>query len=108
MPRINIKGVEIKSVKNISIKMIDELQKLLECQRSYFVIECTSTVFIEDGDIISSFPFVEVAWFDRGQALQDKAADIITRLIQSEGYKSVDVIFIKLDKNGYYENGVHF
>lgn len=51
---------------------------------------------------------VDVFWFDRGQEIQDKAAKIITKHINSIGYKSVDVIFHPLDKMKYYENGEHF
>lgn len=51
---------------------------------------------------------VDVSWFDRGQEVQDAAANIITKYINSIGYKNVDVIFHCLEKNRYYEDGENF
>jgi len=51
---------------------------------------------------------VEVAWFDRGQEIQDETARIITKYINLAGYENVDVIFFPLNKSNYYENGSHF
>lgn len=108
MPQIKIKGVAGKEICLISSELIDELQELLQCQRSYFSIECVNSTFIMDGNYVDPYPVIEVAWFDRGQELQDKSAEIITKHIQNLGYKEVDVIFSLLDKKSYYENGVHF
>ena len=62
----------------ISEKMIDELVDAVKCPRDYFEIECIKSVAIRDGKIADVYPFVEVAWFDRGQEVQDTVAKIIT------------------------------
>lgn len=108
MPQVKIKGIEGKEVFIISKELIDELQELLQCPRNYFSIECINSTFIMDGNYVSTYPIIEVAWFDRGQELQDKVAKIITKYIQSLGYKDVDVIFTLLEEKRYYENGEHF
>lgn len=108
VPQLTIRGVKAEDVCKISRELIDELEALLECPRSYFTIECANAVFIADGEFTDGYPFVEIAWFDRGQEIQDRAAEIITRYIQDAGYKNVDIYFKVLLKNNYYENGKHF
>lgn len=108
MPQLIVRGIEAEKVCSISKALVDELEELLQCPRSYFTIECLNTAFIRDGAICDGYPFVEIAWFDRGQEIQDKAARIVTRYIQETGYENVDVIFRTLEKNKYYENGEHF
>jgi hypothetical protein len=66
------------------------------------------STFIKDGEVVEGNPVIEISWFDRGQEIQDKTAKIITKYIQLIGYTNVDIIFITLDENKYYENGVHF
>ncbi|SHF39310.1 protein of unknown function [Desulforamulus putei DSM 12395] len=51
---------------------------------------------------------MEVAWFDRGQEIQDRVAKTITSFIQSVGHEGVDVMFTFFVKNRYCENGEHF
>jgi hypothetical protein len=108
MPQLRFRAMDTKLISNVSKEMIDELQGLLQCPRDYFSLEVIGSTFIKDGDIVQGSPVVEVLWFDRGQEIQDKAAVIITKYMQSAGYSGLDVIFIELDKNKYYENGVHF
>lgn len=63
-------------------KVIDELIDAVKCPRDYFEIECIKSVAIRDGKIADVYPFVEVAWFDRGQEVQDTVAKIITDNIE--------------------------
>jgi hypothetical protein len=108
MPALKLKAINEKKALTISKELIDELQELIQCPRDYFSIEVTQSKFVMDGKFVGGFPMVDVFWFDRGQEVQDNAAKIITKYIQSVGYKSVDVIFHNLDKMKYYENGEHF
>lgn len=108
MPILTLRAVKEEEIIKISTKVIDELEALLECPRDYFTIELKNSTFIKDGAISEGYPLVDLAWFDRGQELQDKAAKIITNHIKNLGYETVDVIFHKLSKEAYYENGEHF
>lgn len=108
MPELKFKGVEVKEICSISKTLVDELQELLQCPRSYFTLECVNSTFIWDGDCVGTHPTIELSWFDRGQELQDKAAKIITKYIHGLGYDEVDIIFNLLEKVRYYENGEHF
>lgn len=108
MPQIKIRGVDTKKICSISKDMIDELEKLVGCPRDYFTIECISSTFIKDDEISDGYPLIEVVWFDRGQEVQDKVAESITKFILKSGYKNADVFFTVLKESSYYENGKHF
>ena len=108
MPILKFKAIEIERVCTISKKLIDELEELIQCPRDYFTLAIDRSIYVKDGEIVKGEPIVKVSWFDRGQDIQDKAAKIITKYVNSEGYKNVDVIFYTLDKSKYYENGEHF
>lgn len=108
MPILKLNAIEVNSACQISKALIDELQALLQCPREYFSLEIIRSEFVKDGEIVSGSPVVEVYWFDRGQVVQDQAAKIITKHIHAVGYNTVDVIFIALQENKYYENGKHF
>jgi hypothetical protein len=108
MPQLVIRGISAEEVCSVDKLIVDELEALLECPRSYFTIEVLNTVFLLDGKVAKNYPFVEISWFDRGQDLQDKVAKIVTKYIQELGHQNVDVIFRALEKNRYYENGEHF
>jgi hypothetical protein len=108
MPQLKMRGMEVNDVCMISGAMVQEMQELLECPKSYFTLECINSTFIMDGEIVKPCPTIEIAWFDRGQEVQDAMAKIITKHINSIGHKDVDVIFSILEETKYYENGEHF
>ncbi len=108
MPQIKMRGVNLEKVCAVSKTMIDVLEKIIECPRDYFTIEWISSTFVSDGSIVPGYPFVEVAWFDRGQEIQDQVAREITRVIHEMGYSSVEICFHPLEKRSYYENGERF
>ena len=108
MPLLKFKAREGRKLITVSKNLIDELEALIKCPRSYFSLEVVESKFIKDGAYVEGSPIVEVAWFDRGQDVQDEAAKIITKNINSIGYKDVDVIFTALEEKKYYENGEHF
>lgn len=108
MPMLKFKAIEIEDVCAISKNLIDELQELIQCPRDYFSLSVDKSIYIKDGEFVKGEPIVEVSWFDRGQEIQDKAAKIITKYINSVEYQSVDIIFFVLDESKYYENGEHF
>ncbi len=108
MPALILKSIDENKACTFSTALIDDLEQLLACPRDYFSLELLESKFISDGAIVNGHPTIEVSWFDRGQDIQDTAAQIITKYVHSAGYTSVDVIFHHLDENKYYENGEHF
>lgn len=107
MPHIIIKGMSMVDVQKISKQMIDELEIIINCPREYFTLEVAESTFIVDGERIAKDPFVQINWFDRGSEVQDKTAAAITKHICSAGYENVEMFFIRLERNNYYENGKH-
>ncbi|MCC0632686.1 MULTISPECIES: DUF1904 domain-containing protein [unclassified Clostridioides] len=109
MPQIKIRGIHENDICKISEKMIDDLVEAVKCPRDYFEIECIKSVAIRDGKIVEVYPFVEIAWFDRGQEVQDIVARIITDSIRNNlDVESMDLAFTLFEKEKYYENGEHF
>lgn len=107
MPHIIIKGMKLVDIKKISRAMIDELEVIIGCPREYFTLEAQETNFVIDGENVTKDPFIQINWFDRGQEVQDKTAVAITQHISAAGYKNVEMFFIMLERNNYYENGMH-
>lgn len=105
MPHIIIKGMKIGDVQKISKQMLDELEIIIQCPREYFTLEVAESTFIVDGERTHKDPFIQINWFDRGPQVQDKTAAAITEHICKAGYEHVEIFFIVLDRNKYYENG---
>lgn len=108
MPQIRFRGLNSEGVKAISKELVDNLTNIIGCPRNYFILEVVNSTFIHDGSEVETYPFVEVAWFDRGQEIRDKTAAEITRVVKSIGDKDVDVAFMEYKEDSYYENGKHF
>ncbi|MEJ2762883.1 DUF1904 domain-containing protein [Photobacterium sp. MCCC 1A19761] len=111
MPHLRFRAVEFDNVKAMSTALVDELQPLMACPREDFTVEHVSTTFIFDGEVSDAYPFVEVLWFDRGQAVQDQVAAVITRQVRDEledADLDVAVIFTSLSPAAYYDNGTHY
>lgn len=107
MPQIRIRGAEVETIRSISSELIDQLQATIGVAREHFTIELTHPTFVRDGEIVRANPFVEIAWFDRGQEMQDRVAQIVTTAIQKAGYPEVDMVFTIMERSRYYENGRH-
>jgi len=108
MPQLKIRGIEADKIKEVSKKLVDELAEIVECPRDYFTIECINTTSVFDGEIVATYPFIEVAWFDRGQKVQDKVANVITKYVNEIGIQDLDMAFTVFEEKRYYENGEHF
>lgn len=108
MPQIIIRGMAQEDVKSISKRLVTELAECIGCPREYFTIELLQTVCIAEGEVSKGTLFVQVNWFDRGQVVQDQAAAILDRNIRNAGYSEIEIYFLVLNENKYYENGSHY
>ncbi|MGF1688241.1 DUF1904 domain-containing protein [Photobacterium japonica] len=111
MPHLRFRAVEFDHLKVLSTQLVDDLLPLMACPREDFTLEHITTTFIFDGDVSEAYPFVEVLWFDRGQAVQDEVAQLITAAVRQalhEPQLDVAVIFTPLTPFAYYDNGQHY
>lgn len=107
MPMLRVRGIEEFEVKVASTALVDELATIVGCPRDYFTIEMIKSHFIEDGNVVPAPAIIEVAWFDRGQPVQNQVAACITKYLKGTR-PYLEVYFIPLQENAYYENGSHF
>lgn len=110
MPHFRFRAVEPQTVKFLSKTLIDELEDLMKSPRADFTFEYIHTDFYHEGAANSAYPFVEVLWFDRGQNVKDKVAEIVTKRIKDDVGLEVDVavIFTALKPDNYYDNAEHY
>ncbi|KJR45645.1 hypothetical protein UF75_3966 [Desulfosporosinus sp. I2] len=108
MPQIKMRGIETEIVRKLSKKLIYELAEMTQSPRDYFTLEVIHSTFVMDGEVVPGYPFVEIAWFDRGQEIQDQVAQAISGLLKEAGCPNVDIMFTVLEKPRYYENGEHY
>lgn len=108
MPQLIFKGVNLDTVKEISIKLVNELSLITDSPRDFFTLECVETQFIFDGELTDLYPLIEVKWFDRGQSCKDRVAVTIDKALKPFGYTSTEIFFTALEKEDYYENGKHY
>ncbi len=110
MPHLRLRAVEPQVVQTLSKELIDDLQPLMDCPREDFTFEHIASTFFHENEVSRAYPFVEVLWFDRGQAVQDQVAKLITEKVRkyTEAEIDVAVIFTALQPAQYYDNGEHY
>lgn len=109
MPHIRMRAIETEQAAKISQVLLKELSAATKAAEENFTFELIETTFFADGKKTRSYPFIEVYWFDRPQEMQDQCAKIITnRVKEIANPEDVIVVFNKLSKTDYYENGSHF
>jgi hypothetical protein len=110
MPHIRIRSLSQSQVESLSLNLCKELSVVMETSEDNFTIESQEALqYVSGKQLVATDPFIEVLWFDRGQIIQDKAAQTITESVRKiSGFSTITVIFTPLAKTNYYENGKHF
>lgn len=110
MPHFRFRAVEPEVVRSLSKTLTDDLAIVMQSPREDFTFELIHTTFFYDGHPDSGYPFVELFWFDRGQAVQDKVATVVTQQLKAfiGQEHDVAVIFTVLNPNQYYDNAAHY
>ena len=108
MPQMIVRGISVPQMQSISTALIAELAEVCSCGIDNFMLECLPTVSIFQGEICETYPFVEVAWFERGQEIRDVYAQVLTKHILSLGVPEVEIAFKVYREDSYYSNGKHF
>ena len=109
MPHLKIRGIEKKLIVENSKEIIDELTKIIGCDRNWFTIEHQNTEYIFDGKIVDGYTFVELYWFARDEKIKKEVADFITKFIKKiNNNKDCCIIFFTLTGDNYCDNGEFF
>lgn len=108
MPQLNVKGISAEAMRTISTALIEDLALICECGTDNFTIDCLQTISVFGGKTVPTFPFIQVAWFERGQETRDRVAAAITKQVQSLGVSEVEIAFLVYREDSYYANGKHF
>jgi hypothetical protein len=105
LPHLVIRGLSVEQMRGISSKLVDELAQLCECPSDHLILECLPTTAVFKGEIVPSYPFVEVAWFERGSEVRGRFAKIVDRHVRSLGVPEVEIAFRTYREDAYYING---
>jgi len=108
VPQLNVKGISAEAMRTISTALIDDLASICECGTDNFTIDCLQVTSVFGGETVPTFPFIEVAWFERGQDTRDRVAAAITKHIRSLGVAEIEIAFVVYREDSYYANGKHF
>ncbi|MCI3922181.1 DUF1904 domain-containing protein [Paenibacillus sp. TRM 82003] len=106
MPQLTIRGIGADAMRSIAKPLVEELAALCACGTDNFTVDCLSVTSVFDGALVETYPFVEVAWFERGRETRDRLADAITRHLRGAGVAEVEVAFKTYAMDAYYINGV--
>ncbi len=108
MPRITTHAIPLDAVRRASAALVDELVTLTSVPRAHFTIEVRADPFVLDGAVVAGEPFVEIAMFDRGEAVEDAVAAAVTRHLAAALGVAPDVYLVRLERRRYFEDGKHF
>lgn len=106
MPQLTIRGIKPDLVREISDDLVRQMADLCECGTDNFTFDCLQTMSVMDGERVETYPFVEVAWFERGPQTRDLLAESITKHLLSAGVPEVEIAFKVYCEDGYYISGV--
>jgi hypothetical protein len=105
MPQLTYRGIDNRTILAISGKLVEELSTICECGQDQFTLDCLNVTSVLDGKMAPTYPFIEVAWFDRGQTVRNLFAEALTRHIRSTGIPEVEIAFKVYPEDSYYVNG---
>ncbi|MCC3376887.1 DUF1904 family protein [Cohnella sp. REN36] len=108
MPHLLFRGVTPEQIRAVSGPLADELAEICECPADEMMLECLHTTAWSGGEVVPSFPFVEVAWFDRGPEKRGRFARAVDRHLRGLGIPELEVAFRTYRPAAYYANGEAF
>ena len=103
MPQIIVKNVKKDELESIADLMLFNLSKIIGCELYTLSLELIESAFIN-----VKYPIIQINWFARPKNIQDAVAEEIDGFLRRLGYQQRDVFFIVLEKERYYDNGVHY
>ncbi|WP_217595438.1 DUF1904 family protein [Cohnella sp. GbtcB17] len=108
MPHIYFRGLTVEQVQAIGESLETELSAIIGCETGDLMLEVVHTTCIAGGRVAPSYPFVEVAWFERGREVRDAVARCLDKHIRGSGVPEAEVAFRSYRPADYYANGEPF
>lgn len=108
MPHLTIRGIDSERVIAVSEALVRQLANICLCDTDNFTFNCLETISAMDGKQVETYPFIEVAWFERGTQIRDLLAETITRHFMTAGVQEIEIAFKVYSPEGYYINGVRY
>jgi len=107
MPQLTIRGIEPNTVATIVVPLVEELALVCECGTDNFTLDFlpVKSLSVTNGQLADTYPFIEVAWFERGQAVRDRFAEAVARHLRLGGVYEVEIAFKVYAEQAYYVNG---
>ncbi len=108
MPQLTFRGFAPPQVAEATHHLAARLAAVLNCPEDYFTFDCLNVLSFSGGHSVSTAPFIEVLWFDRGKAVQDEAAKILNAAFVEMGMEDVEICFKAVAPAAYYGNGLPY
>lgn len=105
MPQLTVRGVEASVIAQVSAALLEDMAQLCECGTDNFTIDCLQLTAVGADGVGVVFPFVEVAWFERGREVRDQLARCIASHLSEAGIQEVEIAFKVYEQGSYYING---
>lgn len=101
MPQIIVKGVSASRMEKLASPLIETVFRLVECPEDWVTVElCESKFFTKEG-LTEQYPIIQIWWYERPQAVQDRVAKELSELFLKEGFSLVQISFHLFDKKDY-------
>ncbi|AZQ10544.1 DUF1904 domain-containing protein [Shewanella khirikhana] len=108
MPHLRIRGLEQAEVARLSETLPAALSRLTQTDESAYTTEWIPSQFFQQGKACRPTVMAEVLWFQRNEATQDAMEACIREQLMAYTQQGIAIVFIALDKRGYYRDGRHF
>ncbi|MEI7026880.1 DUF1904 family protein [Paenibacillus sp. y28] len=105
MPQLTVRGITVEQMASISGGLVEEMAAVCKCGTDNFTIDCLAVTSVFGGKTTETYPFIEVAWFERGMQVRSRLAAVITKYVQGAGVPELEVAFKVYAPAGYYING---
>ncbi|GFN32123.1 DUF1904 family protein [Paenibacillus xylaniclasticus] len=105
MPHLLFRGISPDRLRPIAEPLARQLADICSCGTDNFTMDCFHTTAVYGGEGESSFPFVEVAWFERGDDVRGRFAEAVTKHLTELGLTGIEVAFRTYREDSYYIDG---
>lgn len=103
MPQIIVKGISEETCAGLAPVISERVASLIDVPSDWIVVEYNPASFFRSGVRDESLCMVTVEWKRRSRELQKKVAEALSELLMSEAIQTVEVLYINLDMEDFYE-----